>query len=109
MVWSIGTAQCTDRLSEYPPRRAIETRPRITHHTPRPLVHNLHQTGLELLPKLLELDITLELLRLDLVRDAVDHFEAVGELRRDLGLRIRLFDKDKDGEERDDLLWGVRG
>jgi len=31
VVWSIGTAECTDRLSEYPPRRAIETRPRITH------------------------------------------------------------------------------
>jgi hypothetical protein len=81
----------------------------MTHHTPRPLVHNLHQTGLELLPKLLKLDITLELLRLDLVRDTVDHFEAVGELGRDLGLGVCLFDKDKDGEEGDDFLWGVRG
>jgi hypothetical protein len=49
------------------------------------------------------------LLRLDLVRDTVDHFEAVGELGRDLGLGVCLFDKDKDGEEGDDFLWGVRG
>jgi hypothetical protein len=79
----------------------------VTYHSPCPFIDNLDKADLVFLLELVITNGILVLLSLDLVGDSVDHLQTLLEFWRDNRLRIRLFDKDKDGEEGDCLLGRV--
>ena len=57
-----------------------------THHSLGPLVHDLDEARLELLTEVLKRHVPPQLAVLDVVGDAVDCVETLGELGRDGGL-----------------------
>jgi len=92
-------------LNGYSPSRPIPLSwIRETHHPLGPLIDHLHQSLLELLPKIVVLDRTSILLSLDVIRDPVDHVESSDQLGRDDGLGVGFLDEDKDRQESDDLF-----
>jgi len=79
-------------LNGYSPSRPIPLSwIRETHHPLGPLIDHLHQSLLELLPKIV-------------IRDPVDHVESSDQLGRDDGLGVGFLDEDKDRQESDDLF-----
>ena len=79
-----------------------------THHSFRPLVHDLHQPELEP-AELLARDLVRVLHPLDAVRDREDRVAPLFELRRHDGLAVGFLLKDEGGEERGDLVGLVSG
>lgn len=68
-----------------------------TNHSSRPFVHNLHESDLVLFLEFIVRHAIPILFLFDLISNPVNHLQALFELFGNLGLRVRLFDKDEYG------------